>query len=175
MAAPSANPVQLARGTLSFGGTQLGSTRAHVYKPGHRQEAIPAWEWGGSLADKLWLGAIPVFLAVLRTFDSDAVNLIFPSTEVTAGRRRILHKVNDNSAARSGAVLLSSMADVLLWTPLNTTTHQAIKMYAAIPEVEATAEFQFSPLAEFGMPVVFTALPYTDGVQDRMGKLGDLS
>jgi len=175
MAAPFAKPVQFVRGVLSFGGTQLGATRAHVYRPGHRQESIPAWEFGGSPADKLWMGAIPVFLAVLRTFDYDAVNLIFPSTEVSGGRRRILHKVNDNSAARSGSVLLSSMADVLLWTPEKTTDQQAIKMYAAIPEIEATAEFQFSPLAEFGMPVVFTALPYTDGVQDRMGKLGDLS
>lgn len=175
MAAPFVKPVQFVRGVLSFGGTQLGATRAHIYKPGHRQEPITAWEFGGSPVDKLWMGAAPMFLAVLRTFDYDAVSLIFPSTESTAGRYRILHKVNDNSAARSGSVLLSTLAGVLLWTPEKTTDQQAIKMYAAIPDIEATAEFQFSPLAEFGMPVVFTALPYTDGVQDRMGKLGDLS
>ena len=174
MAAPFVKPILTVRGVLSFGGTQIGATKGHFYSPGHRTEVIPAWEFGGSAIEKIQMGSNPYFLAVMRSMDDDGLNIVFPSTEVTGGKRRIVHKVNDDSVARSGSKL-SSRADVLLWTPEKTTDEPAVKMYAAVVEVKISAELQFSPLAEFGIPILFTALPYTDGIQDRMGKLGDLA
>lgn len=191
MADSTAGVVQRRRGRLiagvtdltdaenNYGGTVLGPTRQHLWRPIDRVAFVEANEWANQESEGVGGKRAALFTTVLRAWDHDAINTVFPSTDDSGApdnRRTINYYVNDDSKARSG-YLLSSKATRLLWIPEKPTIHQAVFLYAAGPMRDADVDIALSPGSLWGIPVMFIGFPAAvpSGAVYREGLVSDIA
>lgn len=170
-----ANPTDL---SLAFphGGTALGLTRAAEFRFGIQTSLVTAEEWGQQPVEAVYTGDVAVFGCVLREWDDDAIGAVFPNTGTgdISGNRTILGRVDGVGVNRAG-YLFSSQSLVLLFSPRSVDRHPMVLIRKALPMPDETAMIQASLAQEFGIGVVFQAIPdATDRTYD-IGKREDLT
>lgn len=150
------NPTDLSL-SPPYGGTYLGLTRAHLWAPRWTVTESHAEEYGGTIDDVTYDGEIPVFRAVLREFDPDAIKAIFPNyvTGSVTGKVGIRYHPGDSAQNRPG-YSMGNKAFKLLVAPLD-ETQPFLLLWRAIPRVDEAAEVQFKLRNEAGIAVVFHA------------------
>lgn len=158
-----------------YGGTPLGVTRANVFRPGVKTRLHPAEEFGGITVEATQYGQVPVFGAVLRSWDADALALLFPSAPVGSVSQERVATHNVVTASVRPGYRMSAKTFKLLWAPEDTVQGRALIIYAAIPSVDESAEMALSMSEEFGFGVLFHATPDAAGRVYEQGKLSDLT
>lgn len=156
MAAPATASIIRVPGTLSWNGTSIGTTRD--------QELVLEWqvkriwdEFAGARRNSIYCGAEVLFKAVLRYPDTDAIAAVFPDVSGASFRFR----PTASGATRAGT---SITPGVMLWTPLASAAHPAVRLWNACPRPEVAARIQFRLDQEWGLAVAF------EGTFDSSGR-----
>jgi len=167
------NPTNL-NSAFPHGGTELGLTRDAEMRLGINTSLVTAEEWGQAPVEAVYTGESAVFAAVLREWDNDAISNVFPNTGTgsTSGDRTILGRT---SGANRAGYLLSNKAVVLLFSPKAVDRHPMVLVRKAVPLVEISSMLSLSLAEEFGIGVVFQALPNSAGQLYDIGKREDLT
>lgn len=143
------------------GGTELGYAREITLIPSQVTTFIRGEEFGQTIVEAIEGGRSWVLGANLRGWDDDAIDTFFPGTALgtTTGRRYI----TETTTSPQPGALLSSRAIELLFVPDDTDNYPIILFRRALPLVEEAAELAFALRSEFTIPVMFIAIPDTDG------------
>lgn len=168
------DPTSLAA-AFPHGGTALGDARLLRFELGPGYDAIRAEEFGGVAVEFLHRTPEAVLATVLREYDSDAIGAIFPqvATGATTGKAVISGKAFGAGHVSPGA-LASARAFKLLVSPVDREFHPALVIYNAIPLIDVAAALQFELSQEFGLAVVFRAVPNSSGQLYSLGMMDDL-
>ncbi len=162
------NPTDLAA-AFPHGGTPLGVTRDMEFRMGIQTTAITAEEFGAQQIEYVYAGELAIFAAVLREYDVDAVQQIFP--DAVAGTCGQLPNINYNvTGSKRSGLLLSSKSFKLVFSPDALDRDPFVVLYKAIPLVEETSLMALSLSEELGVGVVFAGIP--DGT-DRVYTVGN--
>lgn len=175
MGVPTPGAVKRVRGRLSWnptdltqdyphGGTALGLARDHEFQPNIEHKKLAAEEWGGSTASVLYTGEDPMFLAVLRDFDADALATVWPNVRTTLGGRVTLtYRPGDESTNLPGTQLDDTHAGLLVFTPDDEDQHDWIIIYRAVPVVQVAAAMALHLDEDLGFPVAWIGTPDSNG------------
>jgi hypothetical protein len=128
----------------------------------HPYKWVTAEEYGGQRVDGVITGEGCSIGFILRSWDKDVLQRVFPNTSVGASSGRRL--VASPGAVRPGE-LMSNRSVVLLFTPDDADRHPMFLMRRALPAIKETAEVMLRVDQEFGLPVIF------HGIRDASGKL----
>lgn len=150
-------------GRLSWNGTAIGTTRAMTFEPNVRVGDIIAEELG-AVVDRIYGGEYPVFRAILRYNDSDAITAIAPHSSGSGGFNFIPYGTGGTRAGTS----LYTVAGSLVFTPV-VTTHPTVTMSKAIPCWDDAAAIQHARNVEWGLAVVFVGVPDGNGKSYQYG------
>jgi len=147
-----------------------------VFNFGIKTSVAVAEEWGGVVTRAFYAGERPFMASILREFDNDALNNIFPNTTAgsSSGDRRIRFEPGVSGQNRSGYDL-TGKALVLLFSPRAVDRHPHILLYYAIPAIDETARLQMALSEEIGIAAVFWAGIDTQYRCYNVGKREDLS
>lgn len=157
------------------GGTEFGLVRNGVFRFGKVYHEVPAEEDAGVITEVLSGADGGVFAAVLRSYDVDALGVVFPDTIVgaTTGDRVIKGRVGAGSVF--SGLALSANAIVLGFSPDAVDSHPHIVLYNAIPMLEEAAEILLGPDDEFGIAVMFRAAPDSSRRLYDVGRRADFT
>jgi hypothetical protein len=144
------------------GGTELGIVQDIVLTIEQPYKFIEAEEFGGQRVEAVVTREGCALGAVLRAWDKDALNRVFPNTALGAvtGKR----KVSAPGTIRPGEKL-SDRSVVLVFWPDDRDRHPFFVMWRALPAIQETSDIQLKLNEEFGLPVMFF------GIQDTSGRL----
>ena len=156
-----------------YGGTRLGLVRNLLFRPGLENHPIRAEEWGNAVVDIVHGGSAPVFAAVLREFDNDAIAAIFLDT--STGDPSGDKVINLRATSGRAGTLLSTKEIKLLFVPKAVLRHPSILIRAALPVVTPETEMALKMGTEATINVLFHARPDKSNRLAVLGKLGDLS
>jgi hypothetical protein len=159
-----------------YGGTEFGFTRDQDFGFGQKDRPIRAEEFG-CVVESVLGRAEPIFAAVLRTWDDDALATVFPDTETGSSGRVIVHgRVKGSGVVRPGA-LVSGRAVKVLFVPESPDRYPWLILYRALPAIAETASLRLAVDESLGIGVVFRAIPDTsDPVRlYDIGYRGDLT
>ena len=165
------NPIDLTT-AYPYGGTELGSTRSHIWRPEIRHKDITAEEFGGEKVQKHFMGESGVFSAVMRDMDDDMLPLVFrnTSTGTTTG-----HILVEGSGANRAGFNASSTAIKLLIAPKDAADDDPfLTLYSAVPFIPENAESLFHAQREFGIPIMFESERASNGRKFRLGRRKDI-
>lgn len=157
------------------GGTAIGIVRDIEFRYGIRTGLVTAEEWGSTPVETVFSGESAVLACVLREWDDDAINSIFLNTTVTTGfaeRRSVISRAATDGK-RAGA-LLSSKSSIVCFSPLALNDHPMLIVRKGIPLVDESAMLQASLAEEFGVAVVWQAIPDATFQVYDIGRRGDL-
>jgi len=156
-----------------YGGTRLGLTRLVVLRLGSTHKVITAEEWGNQAVEVIHGGTSLVLGATLRAWDADALAAIFLDTAEgdPSGERVVKFRAD---AGRAGTQL-STKAMKLLFVPRAVVRQPSIYIRQAVPVVADDAEIMLAPHEQFGISVVFYAIPDTNEDVAEIGRLTDLT
>ncbi len=154
------------------GGTGLGSTRGITLKHFGADFPVTAEEFGGEPVEVLQRAEAWGLACVLRTFDNDAVNTVFPNTSVGATTQ---HRKIVIPGTRKAGRRRSDNAVVLAFTPDNERDAPMILLYNAVPMLEETAALNFNREEDVGIPVVFMGIRNSAGLIMEVGRKHDLT
>jgi len=163
MAAPVAGSIIAVQGTLSFNGALMGEVRDMVFEPHPVFRPIYAEEWAVNV-DAIYCGERPIFRAVLRYPDVDAMAAIPAAGAFSFARNQTTSYPGSSMGTRGGT---------LIFTPLY-SGHPAVKMYFAIPMIDDAAQIQLSMAEEWGLAVSFMCVPDGSGRVYAVGPIGSL-
>ena len=153
MAAPATASIIRVPGILSWNGTQIGTTRDQELVLDWKVKSI--WdEFAGALRNEIYCGAEATFKAVLRYPDTDAIAAVFPDVSGASFR------IRPTAGTRAGT---SITAGVMLWTPLASAAHPAVRLWQALPRPDIAARIQFRLDQEWGLAVAFRGAFDTSG------------
>ena len=168
------NPTNLSA-AFPHSGTALGLTRDLRFVFNYKTDIATAEEWGGVVVESFYAGEKPFLAAVLREFDNDALNQIFPNTTTgTVSQDRFVRFTPGTSGQNRPGYELSGKTYKLLASPVSSDRHPAILIWYALPALEEQAELQMSLAEEIGIPVVFWAGLNSSNQCYAVGKLRDL-
>lgn len=157
------NPTSL---TSSYpgGGTGLGIVQDIALEIEQPYKFVQAEEFGGQTVESIITREGCALGAILRSWDPDALALLFPNTSVgaTSGQR----KVAAPGSIRPGENL-SSRSCVLVFWPDDPDRHPFFVMRRALPAVKETMSVALRIDQEYGVPAMFF------GIQDTSGRLYD--
>jgi hypothetical protein len=188
VAAPSAQNILRVSGTLVMnptnlaiapphGGTILGLTRSMIFKPGIKTTQVTAEELGGTAVEAYYTGENVVFTAILREFDPDAINAIYPEASLASSGDPLFQYQPDGAHQERPGSRLSAKSFKLLFVPKAFDTHPYILIYKALPAVDETVEIMLAFNHEVSIPVMFFGIP--DDASSRkvyqMGRREDIS
>lgn len=171
------DPTNLA-GTFPYGGTALGLARDHEFRPNVKSFDVQAEEWGHATTSVLFTGQTPIFAAVLRETDADAIRLVMPGAAAVSGapsRTITVGQPGSPQAAVPPGSFLDDKACVLLFAPKDPDDHDAILLYRAVAMPEESAALQLSLSKDVGLAVVFKGTVDGSGRDYAQALLGDLS
>jgi len=158
-------------------GTALGLVRDAEFRLHVRTGIVTAEEWGSVAVEAVYAGESAVLACVLREWDDDAIGDIFPNISTSSfstADKSILGRVSGAGVNRAGH-LLSSQSIVLFFAPLAIDRHPCIIGRKAVPMVEESAMLSMSLAEEFGIGVVWNAIPDSSGRTYDIGKREDLT
>jgi hypothetical protein len=169
------NPTDL---SIAFphGGTALGEVymaRA-AYTSGYFD--VTAEEYGNRVVESVWSGENVAFGCVLRQFDEAAVAAAFPNTATGTKSQRVSVKGWEDAASpvRPGH-LASTRSAKLLFSPLDSDRCRALILYRALPRVAEAWDLRFAFDARQEIPVLFLAIPDSNGRCWRLDYLRDMA
>jgi hypothetical protein len=149
-----ADPTDLS-GAYPFGGVALGATRDHRFRVGRTNHRVEAEEFG-RVTEVVYLGEAAVFVAVMRTLDSDMLARIFAGVTTGASTGRAIVQPADSTDTERAGRRLDGLK--LYFAPDN-DQHHGVLLYRAVPLLEEAAEVTFRLGAEVGLAVAFLATP----------------
>jgi hypothetical protein len=165
-------------GSAPYGGTAIGEVRNRIFRPGVKVHKVAAEEWGGQTCEVLYGATVAVFGCVLRSWDADALRIVFPCSEDGAsGEALVLYQpaADDDDTFRPGRALASSYGVPLTFVPRAPAAHSFVHLYNAVPAVEETAELQFGVSREIGLAVMWHGLPDDQGRVFAQGRREDIT
>lgn len=155
MAAPST--ISILRGvpsTVTWNGTTLGSTADQIFEPNAKYYEV--WDQTrGSWDESYYLGEEPIFKAVLRYYDSDAIARMANPSGATFSFR----PGGTTSNKRAGTTFTAGELKVVP----RASAHPTLILYNAIPQLDAAARIQWSLSREHDIAIVFKGLPDANG------------
>ena len=159
------------------GGTALGVIKSIVAKPRQTYYNVKAEEWGGEVAETIKGGESWVLGGLLRSFDKDALRILFPaSIEGAETQKTVIEHPAANTAIRAGN-LLSASGIKLLFSPDDTIRIPFVLFRNAIPMIEETALMNIEIDQDWTVPFLFAAIrdSSTPAKAVAMGFRGDFS
>lgn len=161
-------------GSYPYGGTEVGlSTQATLSVLS--DEPFRVWSEGlGEVTDVLEPNKRFAFSCLLRGWDHDAIELLFPRN-YAAGAVSPNHALYQEPGTRTPGQSASGRAVVLLFVPDDLLHGKAVLCYSAIPEWTSGAEFVFQRSGELLLPVVADCLRNSSGLTLEVGTFGDLT
>lgn len=159
-----------------YGGTALGLIGDFVFAVENAHVEVQAEEFGGVTVDYVRMGEKAIITGVLRTWDEDAIDAIFPNTADGASSNRKLIKSQVAGAGMTKPGKLASAGSFKLLIASDAPDHNpSLLFYNAIPMMDTQLRISSTPAAEAGMAVAFRAAPDADGKMYHMGILEDMS
>jgi len=143
-------------GTLTWDGTALGLTYRQRWLPNVRTVDETAEEFGSIAVNTYYVGESPVFLGLLRSWDS-SVGTIFPmgsGSSVTMNVR--------SGKTRPGNDMSTNKGGVLLFTPFD-STNPSVRLYRAVPLPQLAAVMTLRADEDLGFGFAFRATPDSQG------------
>ena len=162
--ASSASILRGVPGRLFWNGTAIGTTRAMTFEPNVKLRDIWAEEFGAPV-DRIYCGEYPVFRAILRYNDSDAITAVAPKSP-SAGAF-LFRPGGTTSNTRAGTSLYGT-AGSLVFTP-KASAHPQITLYKAIPCWDAAAKIAMALNVEWNLSLVFVGAPNSSGQSYQVG------
>jgi len=158
------------------GGTALGLVRDMIFNFGAKTTLSTAEEWGGVVSKAFYTGERPFLAAVLRDFDNDSLNAIFPNTTAgsSSGDRYVTYGPGASGVNRPGYDLTNKQIK-LVFSPTAADRHPFIILYYAIPALEETAALNLSLSQEVGIGVAFWGGVDSSGRTYAIGKREDIN
>lgn len=193
MAADDPRAIRRIPGRLSFGctdltaawphgGTGLGSTEGCILQRIGGSYPVTAEAFGGEPVEYIEEGAVWGMACRLRTFNDDAVNLLFRNT--AAGTTTQRQVVTEPGTARAGN-WMSGRGILLVFTPEGATHAKSatapdvdapfVVFHRAIPLIQESAELNLEQDNVFGIPTLFAAIRDSSGNLLSMGPRVDLT
>lgn len=166
------NPTTTA-GSSPWGGTVLGSMLDVFLEPVVRTDPIQAEEYGGELADEVYLSEEWVATAVLTNWDGDALARIYPNVGTGGSGDRIM-TYPGGTLARGGR--MSSRAGVLMLAPYDQDgipEAPGFVLHKAIPRLVRT--LRFDPGGPLFLFATWTGLRDSSDQVVGIGNHGDIS
>lgn len=141
-----------------YGGTAIGLAREIIFYPGTKTDLATAEEWGGVVTKAYYAGEKPYLAAVLREFDADALNAIFPNTTAGAvSQDRFIRFTPGTSGQNRPGYDLTGKVVKLLAAPISQNHHLGVLIWYAIPAMSETMQLRLSLSEEIGLGVVWYA------------------
>lgn len=193
MAADDARRIQRIPGRLAFGcsdltavwphgGTGLGATKAVLFQIVSASYPVTAEAFGGEPVEYIESGVVVGLGCTLRTFEDDAVDLLFRNT--AAGTQTQRQVISEPGTVRAGN-WMSGRGVLLVFTPEGMTQAQSatapdvdapmLVIYRAIPMIDETASLDLERGQEFGIRVMFRGIRDSSGRVYKMGPRADIS
>ena len=165
------NPTDLST-AWPHGGTGLGLVRDAAAKVKTYAHAILEEPWGGEPSEVVHGGESVTFVAILRTWDADALGLVYPagSTGATTGERVVSYP----GSFLAGAGLYGS-AVKLLFTPTDQENHPAALFYSAMAVLADDVELAYQLDKENETAARFVCARDGSARVYALGRLRDLS
>ncbi len=167
------NPTDLSAAT--YGGTELGATRAHEYE---LMDSAPGWVLAeefrslpveGVESGGLWM----IFYALMRQADPTALAFLFPNTATGASTGDKVIVGDAAGTIRAGAKLSDRYAKVLF--AANDPAHESVILYKALPVVVEGSRVMAEIMKERNIAASFVTIPDASGRLYKIGRLADLS
>ena len=154
------------KAAFPYGGTALGVIGAARFLPGVKSAPLPAEEFGNVIAEVVTTGSSAILMAALRSYDNDALPLLFQNAKpgASSGDQFIEGKVGSSAGAISASDgspgrYASDDSFALMFCP-DAEDHQPFLIfYNAIPLVQEAAEIQLTLTADLEIAVAFHAAP----------------
>lgn len=173
MAVPSAAQALKVRGRFAWnptdlstayphGGTALGLVRAPELRVRAATHVVRAEEHGGIPVDAVYAGEEYLVGAVLSGWDKDALTAVFLDTVAGATTGRMIVRSRPNTDDVRAGTLVSSKAGILYFSPF-AAQHPGVLVYKALPMLVEQTTWSFNLAEEFGIAVVWLAVPDDDG------------
>lgn len=152
-----------------FGGTAIGTTKGHILRYQRSSFSVFAEEFGGEVTAKHDTGFSYLFLCILREWDSDAIDKIYPNTVIgdKTGERVVVHPGTATPAIADRGVKL-------LGAPLDIKRGIGFIMYNALPELDEAADILLEHINDFELPLVFTGIRDGSSRVIKKGRFPDL-
>lgn len=177
-------------GAYPYGGTQLGFCRSATFVWGIQYQPIRAEEFGGVIVDYVYQSETAVFSAVLRDYDDDMVQTIFPNfskgfngvdKQTTSGQPIITGTVKGTTKPGSligekpDGAAWDSRSGKLLFAPDDEDNHEFLVIYRAVPMLDQSADLRLTAAEWAETGVVFHATPVSAGNLYQFGRKTDIS
>lgn len=168
------DPTDVAGTVFPHGGTALGLMRDGEFRYGERQRLVGDEAYGKVFTEAFRVQESPIFVAVLREWDDDALGTVFPDTETgDTGRTVIRGRVGVNGLR--GGQVLSESAVALYFSPRAIDQHPSILVYSAIPVLMDTESLRAGGSdAEVGVAIGFYGIPDGTGRLYQIAYRGDV-
>ena len=159
------------------GGTALGLTRQVAVKQFGRYADITAEEFGSEVVDRLWTGDNWIMVAILESFDNDAIKNIFRNTVIggTSSDRVVVHPQTVNPVRPGSSIATAAPLTPLVFTPLDMLLNPMVVFYRALPEVLSDMSMELGLDRNLHVAMRFTAIRNSAGRSVAIGKREDLS
>lgn len=146
------------------GGIALGVVKDGTFRPGIRTRVLVAEEWGNSPVEGVYAGEACILTCLLREFDADAMDSVFPNS--VSGTVR--NYPSTTREVRPGA-LATDRKIALLFSPRDIGDNPFIVIHKAMPMVQESMALQLMISTEATMGVMFQGIPDSAGRTYEMG------
>lgn len=138
------------------GGTELGLVKGVVLKPLRAYDLITEEAFGNEVVEAVDLGEAWQMTVGFRSFDSDMLQKVFCATEEgdDSGDHGIVYPAGSGAVYRAGRQRSQDAIDLYFY-PDDPAKHPSVRMYAALPFVDADADLAFQHGTELVTPVTF--------------------
>lgn len=159
-----------------YGGTPLGVVSSGRFVFGVTSTEIKVEEYNSSVFDILQSPETAALVAVLRSFDPDALGLVFPVTETGAvtGDAYVDAK-NEGFPYRPTTKETDAEGPIVLLFAPKEPSHPFIVIYNAIPMVKAASEIALNAGTDMQVGVAFRALPDANSRLYQWGMKEDIT
>lgn len=167
------NPTDLS-GTYPFSGTALGAVTGAALKLRAGHHVIRGEEYGGAACDAVYTSQEVLLSVVLSAWDADALSTVTQDSGAGATTaRRVMRYRPSTEAVRAGS-LVSANAGVLYFSP-DSDAYPGVLFRSALPMLAENGSWPMNLGDEFGVPVIFLAVPNSSGDVYEVGLREDLT
>lgn len=159
------NPTNVDSATQSDWGTRLGNFDNLVFHIGRISGVIVDYVLGSEVEEVVGVQTFKIGV-LKRDFDKDAFGLIFP--EMTTQTNATLEGTIVDNADIAGR-RLSTYAGRLFLRPRDPDFNPSVYFYNAVVSIPNESEVPYDLVKNWGVPVIFRALPDSDKKKARVG------
>lgn len=139
-----------------YGGTLLGSFRNGVFAFNPTHAEIAAEEFGGQKVEWVQASEAAALTVVLREFDADALQTIFPNTTLSTltDKASVEGRVHGSGVVGAGSRATDRSTKILVES-VSPELVPSLLLYNAVPMPSEASEIQIGTVDQFGLAVVF--------------------